>query len=449
MSTHIEELTLQRDDLLKSLDDTANRIQALPDNAPEEERSVLDQIFERDNEAVKRLTETIRKRQIIAEQRSELAPQDEDEVSGNGTSKRLSVKEPLVYERNSQHSFFADHVTSRAGDSAARERLARHAAQMRIEKRDISQTAGAGGEMVAPVYLQDQWITLARAGRVTANLMNHKQLRGDTLVYHYPKLTGGSATAIQTADNAAVQETDPTTADYSVAVKTIAGQVDLSRQLYDFSNPGMDEIIASDLAQDYATKLDIQVISGSGSAGQALGIRNVGSISTVTYTQATPTVATLYPKLSDAWQRISTLLYRNADAIVMHPVRWASIQGAVDSAGRPLASAEAPQNAVSRGGAVVTEGLAGSMQGLPVYVDPNLPTNLGAGTNQDIILVMRTAEMDLYEDPNGPRTMTFEDIGSGTLTVRISAFGYFAFAAGRYPAAISLITGTGLVAPTF
>jgi hypothetical protein len=33
--------------------------------------------------------------------------------------------------------------------------------------------------------------------------------------------------------------------------------------------------------------------------------------------------------------------------------------------------------------------------------------------------------------------------------VRISAWGYFAFAGGRYPGAISLITGTGLVAPTF
>jgi hypothetical protein len=40
--SHIEELTTQRDSLLASLDDTANRIQALPPDAPDEERQVLD-----------------------------------------------------------------------------------------------------------------------------------------------------------------------------------------------------------------------------------------------------------------------------------------------------------------------------------------------------------------------------------------------------------------------
>jgi HK97 family phage major capsid protein len=143
--------------------------------------------------------------------------------------------------------------------------------QMRVEKRDISTTAGGTGEFVPPTYLQDQWIPLLRAGRPTANLMNSKPLIPGTMTYHFPKLSGGAATAIQTADNAAVQETDPTSTDYSVGVKTIAGQVDISRQLYDFSSPGMDEIIMADLAADFATKLDVQVLSGSGSSGQALG----------------------------------------------------------------------------------------------------------------------------------------------------------------------------------
>ena len=35
------------------------------------------------------------------------------------------------------------------------------------------------------------------------------------------------------------------------------------------------------------------------------------------------------------------------------------------------------------------------------------------------------------------------------LTVRISLWNYFAFASGRYPGAITTITGTGLIAPTF
>jgi HK97 family phage major capsid protein len=321
--------------------------------------------------------------------------------------------------------------------------------EMRVEQRDISTTAGGTGEFVPPTYLQDQWIPLLRAGRPTANLLNSRPLIPGTMVYHFPKLSGGAATAIQTADNAAIQETDPTSTDYSVSVKTIAGQVDISRQLYDFSSPGMDEIIMADLAADYATKLDVQVISGSGSSGQALGIRNISSINTITYTQATPTAATLYSQIANAWQTIGTSIYRPADAIVMHPRRWASLMAAVDSQGRPLATSYSPVNTMTQAGNEQNpQGAVGSLQGLPVYVDPNLPINLGAGTNQDIILVLRTAEMYLYEE-GAPRTRVFEDVGSGTQTVRISAWGYFAFAGGRYPGAISLITGTGLVAPTF
>jgi HK97 family phage major capsid protein len=267
-------------------------------------------------------------------------------------------------------------------------------------------------------------------------------------VLHFPKLSTGSATAIQASDNASVQETDPVTADYNVSVATIAGQVDMSRQLFDLSQPGFDQIVMDDLSRDYATKLDVQVISGSGGSGQARGIRNVSSINSVIYTDSSPTVGELYPKLADAWQKISTAIYQPADAIVMHPSRWAMFQGAVDTAGRPLASAEAPQNAISRGGAVVTEGLAGSIMGLPVYVDPNIPTNLGTNTREDVILVLRSQDLYLYERGT-PFTRVFEDVGSGTLTVRISLWNYFAFAAGRYPGAITTISGTGMDPPTF
>jgi HK97 family phage major capsid protein len=451
MPNYVDELRAKRDELVDQFDETARRIKALPDDATDEERTSLKARFERLQGSVTRLTEDVKNAEAVTQARLALAPQDEDEKPDAEGRKRLTVREPFVYEREAPHSYFQDLVQAHNGNSIARERLDRHMLQMRTERRDITTVAGAGGEFVAPQYLNDQWITLARAGRVTANLPQNRGLvpGRDGQVLHFPRLSGGSAVAVQTADNAAVQETDPTTGDYSVTVATIAGQVDLSRQLYDFSNPGMDEIIFTDLAADFATKLDIQVISGSGGSGQVRGIRNIASINNVTYTQATPTTATLFPKVADAVQRVATTLYRYPDAIVMHPVRWASFLGAVDTAGRPLVPPEGAFNPIIRNGTQQAEGLVGSLQGLPVYVDPNLPTNLGAGTNQDIVIAARFAEMYLYEEAGGPRTRVFEDVGSGTQTVRISAWGYVAFAAGRYPAAISLISGTGLVPPTF
>jgi hypothetical protein len=88
------------------------------------------------------------------------------------------------------------------------------------------------------------------------------------------------------------------------------------------------------------------------------------------------------------------------------------------------------------------------MQGLRVIADPNLPTNIGAGTNEDVIIVIDSSQLYLWEE-GAPRSRVFEDVGSQTLTVRLSVWGYFAFMGNRYPAAISVISGTALVTPTF
>lgn len=318
---------------------------------------------------------------------------------------------------------------------------------MAVELRDLSSTAGAGGEFIPPLWLQNQWVELLRSTRPTADVVTKFPLPAGTNSINLPKLSGGGATAIQTADNAAVQETDPTTTSVTAGVKTIAGQIDMSRQLFEFSQPGLDQVLFRDLARDYGTKLDVQVLSGSGAAGQALGIRNVGSINSVTYTDATPTVAEAWPKITDAIQRITTG-FLNPDTIVMHPRRAGWFLAATDTAGRPLFNAGSPVNTMGTISGTVANGFAGGLQGMQVVIDPNLPTNLGAGTNEDVILVFDSSQMYLWEE-GAPRTRVFEDVGSGTLTVRLSCYGFFAFMANRYPVGISTITGTGLIAPTF
>jgi hypothetical protein len=126
----IEDLKRQRDDLLGSLDMTADRIAALPANAPDEERDALDQVFAKDNDAVQRLTADIKKREEIARQRSELNPQDDDKPAERSARPRGSSSEPLTYEKHtlkeSGVSFFKDLVLMERGDEEARQRLVRH-----------------------------------------------------------------------------------------------------------------------------------------------------------------------------------------------------------------------------------------------------------------------------------------------------------------------------------
>ena len=68
-------------------------------------------------------------------------------------------------------------------------------------------------------------------------------------------------------------------------------------------------------------------------------------------------------------------------------------------------------------------------------VDDNIPTNLGAGTNEDRIIVQASPVVHLWERTDDPVTLSFEQQAGTSLQVQLVAFGYFAFTAGRYPAA--------------
>ena len=86
-----------------------------------------------------------------------------------------------------------------------------------------------------------------------------------------------------------------------------------------------------------------------------------------------------------------------------------------------------------------------------MIVDANIPTNLGAGTNEDTVLVYRAEDVWLLED-SPIKTRLDESSPAGTtnsLAVRLLVFNYFAYSSERYSKASAQITGTKLVPPTF
>jgi HK97 family phage major capsid protein len=378
----------------------------------------------------------------------------------SGGGERVSVgREPLTYRKHGEHSIFTDLYRQQMhGDQAAAQRLARHNKEMQFERGlkngdiprdaqfDLNSTDATGGYLVAPLWLNEEFVNLARAGRVAADVLGPRSLPPKTDSINLPRMSTGTAVAVQ-SDNSTVQETDAAFDTISGDVKTIAGLQDVSQQLVDRSVPGVDEVIYSDLVKAYAVALDVAVLNSSTANNK--GLLQASGTNTVTYTQATPTVATLYPKIADAIQQINTNVFLPPDAIIMHPRRWAHVLAGLDTTNRPLVSPIAPMNPVGGFDGVVAQGLVGSIQGVNVYVDPNIPTNTGASTNQDSIIVLRTDECFLYEDQSGPYLETFRDVGSGTLTVRFRLHNYYAQINERRPKAITLITGTGLVTPSF
>jgi HK97 family phage major capsid protein len=267
------------------------------------------------------------------------------------------------------------------------------------------------------------------------------------MTFNVPRVTTGAGAAVQT-ENAAMQDTTVVTDYLSFTVNTIAGQQNVSRQLVDRSDPATDTVIGQDLAADYAKQLDTQLLNQTTN-----GITVLSGTNTITYTQATPTASTLYPKFADAIQQVWTNRFAAPDLIVMHPRRWAQLLGGLDTSGRPLVLPDAMAgaqafNVMSIGDGQVPQGLVGQIQGLPVVVDPNISITLGAGTNQDVIIVTRRADQLLFET-GAPTVNVDSAVLSNTLQVKIYVYGYMAFTFARYAKSTSIISGTGLVTPTF
>lgn len=378
---------------------------------------------------------------------------DDSEETGGRAGRGIRVTgESLTYERGSPHSFLRDQYMSSKGDREAAARLGSHQVEMVKEgyasERAIAETAGAGGEFVTPVFLQEQYLALARAGRPYADALAKMPLPPNTNKVTLPRLTSGTAVAAQ-SDLGAVQATDPTTGSVDVPVITEAGQVDMARQLLDRSVPGVDEVLFADLITDYNTKVDVQALSGSGAAPNALGVFNLTGINTVSYTDASPTLPELYGKIADAIQQVHTTRFLPPSVIVMHPRRWGWALASLDTSNRPLIvplAGAASVMGVLQG--VEAQAVVGTMLGLPVLVDPNVPINRGVGANEDAILVQRVEDSWLMEDVP-VKTRVFEEVLSGTLSIRIQAFNYLGITHARYPKSVSVISGSGLTQPTF
>jgi len=99
-------------------------------------------------------------------------------------------------------------------------------------------------------------------------------------------------------------------------------------------------------------------------------------------------------------------------------------------------------NVIGIGGVAGYGGALFQIAGVPVVTDANIPTNLGAGTDEDRVITMRSDDVLLFEQNAGtPMLARFDGVGSATLTVRIVAFGYSAFAV-RNPSSVAVNQGS-------
>jgi HK97 family phage major capsid protein len=359
----------------------------------------------------------------------------------------LDVKEPDMYVGERRGTFLHDlYMSQLKGDPGAAERIARHNAY-EVEKRAIA--TGTLGGIIPPQYLVDMYAKAPRNGRIYADQQNRDDPLPDTgMSLIVPRLTQGTAAAVQATENTALATQDVVELDLSVPVRTIGGYVPVSRQTLERASYS-EGILFEDLIARYYAALDTSCLNGLGTSGDILGVLQTSGV--VTSTTATATLTAIWPKIADVIQQINSNvggLGYMADKIFMHPRRWGFFEAALDSAGRPIFGINGlPNYAPNAEGEAAGYGPVGRIHGLPVYTDANIPTTFH--TNQDPIIVSATRIVHLWERAEDPVTLSFEQQAGTALTVELIAYGYAAFTAGRYPAASGYVYGAGLVAPTF
>lgn len=351
-------------------------------------------------------------------------------------------------------SFFRDLWTAQRGDADAADRLRSNNREMGLETRALGNTGavgGSGGDFAPPAYLLDEYVKLARPGRVTADLFDVQDLPEGVSSINIPKVATGTATASQTTQNTGVANVDLTTNSLTSGIVTIAGRNVVSQQLLDQSGIPFDQVVLEDLTADLSRQLGQQVLTGTGVAGQLKGFLTPPSASVITWTTTTPTATGLYGRLAQLQGMINATRYRAPDAIVMHPRRWAWFASYVDNSGRPLVVPTAGGfNAMGNPDAMQGVGHVGSVLGCDVYTDANIPTNLGGAApanTQDVILMMPRRDIKLWQ--SSIRAEAFTAPYSDSLGVLYRCHAYYALIPDRYLSSLGQIQGSGLTTPVF
>ena len=434
----IDELTRAHNVAVEEMHAAAAAIETADESA---DLDALQGEFDGKLEVAERAADAVEQREALIEARESMIVKPIADVKVEVIS-----NEQVYRPDRPERSYFRDlYLSKTKGDREATDRLSGHA----LATRDINTTDTSGGDFVPPAYLVNDYIAKARAGRVTADLCSKFALPGGTDSINFPAITTGTANAAQASQNSALQETNLVTATVTAPVTTIGGIQDVSVQLVEQSPIAFDQVIFADLAASHAQAVGNAVINGTGSSGTLEGFVNADTVNTITYTDASPTAAETVAKIADGIQQVATSRFLPADAIVMHPRRWYALASGGDGSQRPLVVPTAQaQNTFGTSGDVVAEGPAGNILGLPVYLDPNIATNTGAGTNQDIIIISRFADAYLFEGT--PKAEVFRETLSAEATVRFRLYNFVAFTAERYVGVnTSIVSGTGLVSPSF
>lgn len=290
------------------------------------------------------------------------------------------------------------------GDADARELMAA------LQVATVAENTG----MVPPTYLRDV-IGIIDSSRPFIDSIERAALPASGMKIFTPKL-GTQASVDLTAEGAEFASSDTTVTFQEDTVVKFAGAGKLDLELVDRSDPSFLDLYLRELAASYAQKTDAYAskIAADGSAD---------SSSTTIYKAIAKSIADSYAIMRQTPNNLLVATSGGND-----DVDFAGLLGAVDTTGRPLYAAAAPQNA----NGLITQGSTnGTVAGLNLVVDPNYA---GGTSAIKVGLVYPTMAMRFHE--SGTLQIRANVVANGQLEIGI--YGYVAVV-NRYPTAFRAV----------
>lgn len=377
-----------------------------------------------------------------AAEADEMAAEEQREFEANHDAlrrakMRVQLRDRTPYGPDSEHSWILDRArtVTAVGDVAAKDRLdrfemTRQSGSLDVETRAISTTTLGG---IVPGQLPP-WVAeaVAYGVRSTAPLalaLERLDLPPEGMSAYWAKATTATTVGGQTSQNTAItQSADTVVASATDPLQTVGAFVDFSAQTQERSGGWFDRIIGEELGRAFGTRLESQLWSGSGSSGQFTGFTVMTGNSSATV--AGQTLGNQTAKIWAQYDAVTTNLGAAPDLIAMASRRAGGIGSLAAALGLQLENVipmEPREN---------------------IIVSPAAPVNLGAGTNEDWVLILNRAAVPLVR--NAEPTLEFHQQGpsAGTnLTFRWLIRSYVTLGVSRRPEGVGLIKG--LTAPTY
>lgn len=328
---------------------------------------------------------------------------DETRSTRTTSSTTTRDRDPGHYTRSSNTSFFSDLFHARSlDDQDARKRL--------IEHNRALDMADEGPGVVPPVWMAEEFQTLARQQRRVANVVRNIPLSSAAPI-SMPKQTAGvdSVVVEQASENAATTFTDAWDSGVdTVSPKATAGGQKVSRQMLDSSNPAVDALIYGDLVASYNLKVEAKVVAALiASAGSAVATYATNAAWTAGLEH--DATANVSDALVDAAVAVRIARKLPADILVASVGRYASLLKMKDGSGRPLipAGSAGPSNVLGRGDVAVDGYLDTAALSILATdgVPATFPESLVAARSSDTILFESPTLRFRYEEPDGPETI--------------------------------------------